>query len=267
MGEFGAMRFPLSRHPYLNQLIRERYKLNITEFSSPDDNAYTYINGILTRNKQARENPDMFQFNTSASERGKKYLALRQVHYICSSKILLFFNVSWWYVQEHISGGSSTSDLPIRSIYYPKTTSNQTDGGTLLASYTLGPNSIIWQSLSDSDAIELVLQQLIQIHRNSSNMRNYFQGGKVKHWCQDPHVRGAFAYLIPFQETELVDKLEASVSNVHFIGEYTSFVHGWVEGALSSAIRVAEAITIESEITAPTNGLQKIEQLYDLEIN
>ncbi|CAF1266334.1 unnamed protein product [Rotaria sordida] len=197
----------------------------------------------------------------------QKYLALRQVHYICSSKILLFFNVSWWYVQEHISGGSSTSDLPIRSIYYPKTTSNQTDGGTLLASYTLGPNSIIWQSLSDSDAIELVLQQLIQIHRNSSNMRNYFQGGKVKHWCQDPHVRGAFAYLIPFQETELVDKLEASVSNVHFIGEYTSFVHGWVEGALSSAIRVAEAITIESEITAPTNGLQKIEQLYDLEIN
>ncbi|CAF4754802.1 unnamed protein product, partial [Rotaria sp. Silwood1] len=90
------------------------------------------------------------------------------------------------------------------------------------------------------------------------NMRNYFQGGKVKHWCQDPYVRGAFAFLTPFQETELVEKLEAPISNIHFIGEYTSFVHGWVEGALSSAIRAAEAITTEPGTVVPTNGIQTI---------
>ncbi|CAF3809166.1 unnamed protein product [Rotaria sp. Silwood1] len=188
----------------------------------------------------------------------EKYLALRQIHYTCSSKILLFFNTSWWFTQENIQGGSSITDLPVRSIYYPKTTINQTDGGTLLASYTSSQDSIIWQSLSESDAIELALQQLIKIHRNSSNMRNYFQGGKVKHWCQDPYVRGAYAFLAPFQETELVEKLEAPISNIHFIGEYTSFVHGWVEGALSSAIRAAEAITTEPGTVVPTNGIQTI---------
>jgi monoamine oxidase len=71
MGDLGAMQFPLGAHPYVNQLIRERYKLPITQYSSSDDNAFTYINGILATNKQARENPDMFQFNTSSSERGK----------------------------------------------------------------------------------------------------------------------------------------------------------------------------------------------------
>ncbi|CAF2701584.1 unnamed protein product [Rotaria sp. Silwood2] len=409
MAELGPMRFPLASHPYLNNLIRERYKLNISDFSNFDDHAYTYINGILVTNKEANENPDIFQFNRTENERGKtpgqltseafrhayetyltggwsevlkqwdsysfqsylykmnlsraavdfaavsgnyetdlftsimgsirntivfsagsalyrisggndllaesmvnecktiesnrcsilysspisdvklmesnkiqlsldngtsqmfdiaivatpptvtqffnfeprslfiqKYLALRRVQYNCASKIFLFFNVSLWYTQENIRGGSSTTDLPIRSIYYPSTTSNQTDGGTVLASYTRSQNSMIWQSLSESDAIELALKQLIQIHRNSSNMRNYFQGGKVKHWCQDPFVRGSFASFIPFQETELVDPLQASISNIHFIGEYTSLFHGWIEGALSSAVRTAHAIGLET---------------------
>jgi monoamine oxidase len=71
IGELGAMRFPLIVQPYLDFLLRERYKLNITEFFNSNDNAYTYINGIFATNKQARENPDMFHFNTSQSERGK----------------------------------------------------------------------------------------------------------------------------------------------------------------------------------------------------
>jgi monoamine oxidase len=73
IGEFGAMRFPLEVHPNLNTLLRQRYnhKLNITEFYNWNDNAYLFLNGIFATMKQARENPDIFQFNTSESERGK----------------------------------------------------------------------------------------------------------------------------------------------------------------------------------------------------
>ncbi|CAF0895065.1 unnamed protein product [Rotaria sordida] len=377
IGDMGAMRFSLDAQPYLNHLVRQRYKLNITEIISSNDNAFKYINGIFATHKQARENPDIFQFNTSQNERGKtsdqlfseavkpiqqtlleegwssiqnkwdsysiesylhkmnlsraaidyiaiasnyesnsftaileriegrtknssssrsyrisngsdlliqsmvndcqtmksnrcsihistpvikvellpsnrirlttnisnnqifdtvvvattptvthfiefepridfvqKYLAMRQVNYICASKIYLFFNTSWWYTQENINGGSSDTDLPIRNINYPTMTNNQTDGGAILASYTFSKDSIAWQSLSESDAIELALRQLIQLHRNSSNMRNYFQGGKAKHWCEDPYERGAMTLFTPFQYTELFDKLQASVSNI-----------------------------------------------------
>jgi hypothetical protein len=36
-----------------------------------NDNASVYINGIFTTKGDARENPDIFKFNTTESERGK----------------------------------------------------------------------------------------------------------------------------------------------------------------------------------------------------
>ncbi len=71
IGELGAMRFPLDINPYLNTLIRERYKLNITEYDNTNDNITMYINGIFATKREARENPDIFKFNTTENERGK----------------------------------------------------------------------------------------------------------------------------------------------------------------------------------------------------
>ena len=71
IGELGAMRFPFGIHPYMDYLVRQRYKLNITEFPSSNINVYTYINGNFAREKQANETSDMFQSNTTQRERGK----------------------------------------------------------------------------------------------------------------------------------------------------------------------------------------------------
>lgn len=70
MGDLGPMRLPLDAHPYVSHLVRERYKLNITEFFNYNPNAYAYINGIFATLKEVDENPDIFRFNTSKSERG-----------------------------------------------------------------------------------------------------------------------------------------------------------------------------------------------------
>ncbi|CAF3797349.1 unnamed protein product [Adineta steineri] len=410
MSELGAMRLPLDTHSYLNTLIRERYKLNITPFANSNDNAYAYVNGIFGTMKELRENPIIFKFNMTKNEQGKtsqtlwltafqpilqtleqggwlavknqwdsysidsylksvnmsrdtinyinilrnyesgtycsilevfravlvyasgskfygidggndlliqamitecqsidsdrcsimysmpvievqlndsnkvqlrtknetidivdtlivattapaanlikfekridfvdKYRALRQIHYMCSTKVLLNFNVSWWYTQENINGGQSLTDLHVHSIYYPYIRNNQTNGGTIIAAYNLGTSSLVWQSLFESDIIELVLQQLIRLHRSSSNMRDYFQGGKVQHWCGDPYAHGAFARFIPFQETELFHQLQTPVSKIHFIGEHTTLVHGWVEGAIISAVHGALSVTRQKE--------------------
>ncbi|CAF1283605.1 unnamed protein product, partial [Rotaria sordida] len=175
----------------------------------------------------------------------EKYRAMRQVHYDCSSKVILFFNSSWWYNNENINGGRSITDLPIRFVYYPQ--NSNVNGGVILASYTWSQDSLLWQSLSDDDAIELALKNLIEIHPTTGdNMRDFFRGGKVKHWCQDEYVRGAFALFTPLQETDIFDVLKASVSNIHFIGEHTSSAHAWVEGALLSSLRSALIIQEET---------------------
>jgi len=71
IGELGAMRFPLDNHPYVNSLIRERYKMNITKFLDFNENIYKYTNGIFTTKKRAHQNSDTLQFNTSPREREK----------------------------------------------------------------------------------------------------------------------------------------------------------------------------------------------------
>jgi monoamine oxidase len=69
IGELGAMRFPLGNHPYLNSLIRQRYKMNITEFPNSNINVYTYINGIFSTKKQTNETPNTSQFSATQSQR------------------------------------------------------------------------------------------------------------------------------------------------------------------------------------------------------
>ncbi len=70
-GELGAMRFLPNIQPYINTLIRQRYKLNVTEFVNSNDNGYVYLNGIRATLREVRENPDIFKFNTSKNERRK----------------------------------------------------------------------------------------------------------------------------------------------------------------------------------------------------
>ncbi|CAF0790255.1 unnamed protein product [Adineta steineri] len=186
----------------------------------------------------------LINFNTR-SNFIDKYRSMRQLHYDCSSKILLFFNSSWWFNNENINGGRSVTDLPIRFVYYPQ--DSNVNGGVLVGSYTWSQDSLLWQSLSDDDAIELALKNLIELHPTTgNNIRTFFRGGKVKHWCEDEYARGAFALFTPLQETDIFDDLKLSVSNIHFIGEHTSSAHAWVEGAILSSLRSALIIQKET---------------------
>ena len=377
-GELGAMRFPLDGHPYVDSLIRKRYKLNITEFPNSDISVYMDKNERFSTVKQTNQIGNTFQFGETQNQQESvrkyidqlrfeavqpvvsiknqknascmkfcskksnvshaaesisnnfnrkieyyqieggsdtlvesmidncqqiesnrcfiryskpikqvqllnsnkvllttntddsqifdtvvvattanvaqlinfeprihftdKYLAMRQVNYLCATKVLLSFNVSWWYTQENIRGGLVVTDLLLRSIYYPWTNENQTNGGTILASYTFVQDSIIWQSFSEADAIDLALILLTKIHKSSSNLRDYFQNGTVKNWCQDPYILGAITDPAPIEESALMG-LQSPISNIYFIGEHTSSIRGWVEGALSSAVRAAAFIT------------------------
>ncbi|CAF1022356.1 unnamed protein product [Didymodactylos carnosus] len=178
-----------------------------------------------------------------------KYRSMRQLHYDCASKIILFFNYSWWLHNENIHGGCSITDLPIRFIYYYNFNDQsieQDGGGAIIASYTWSQDSMLWQSVSEQNAIDLALKQIMEIHRLSFEIQKYFQGGKIKHWCDDEYTHGAFALFTPLQDSDIFDDLQASVFNVHFMGEHTSTLHGWIEGSLLSAVRTALVIQEET---------------------
>ena len=123
--------------------------------------------------------------------------ALRQLHYDCSSKIVLYFNYSWWHDQ-NILGGSTTTDLPLRFIYYDNYNTtiyghNHTEA-VMLASYTFAQDSTLWSSSTLEQITNEALSNLEEVH-SRSDIRNYYLRTVVKHWCDDSFSHGAYALI------------------------------------------------------------------------
>lgn len=70
-GEFGAMRFASDIDSYTNVLIRQRYRLNSTQFVNWNGNARVYLNEISRTFDELKQNPDGFQFDLNMNERNK----------------------------------------------------------------------------------------------------------------------------------------------------------------------------------------------------
>lgn len=194
--------------------------------------------------------------------------ALRQLHYDCSSKIVLYFNYSWWHDQ-NISGGSTTTDLPLRFIYYDNFNTsihghNQTEA-VLLASYTFAQDSTFWSSSTAEQITDEALANLEEIH-SRSDIRNYYHRTVVKHWCDDSFSHGAYALFLPYQEEEIKPTLmESFGKKIFFAGEHLSTAHAWVEGAILSALRVLLQLPDEQfDVVVVGGGLLALQTAIEL---
>ncbi|XP_055022885.1 L-amino-acid oxidase [Boleophthalmus pectinirostris] len=172
-----------------------------------------------------------------------KMEALRSVHYISATKVILSFSDRFW-EHEGIKGGKSITDRISRFIYYPSHTFPDTTAGALLASYTCSDDSTLFQGMNDDQLMAEVLEDLVKIH--GEYIRPLWTGGLVKKWGLDPYSLGAFALFTPYQQGEYAKELFQSEGRVHFAGEHTSMPHGWIETAMKSALRAAKNINSQT---------------------
>jgi monoamine oxidase len=61
-------------------------------------------------------------------------------------------------------------------------------------------------------------------------------------WGSDRWARGAYAWYAPGQFLRFLPQLASAEGRLHFAGDHTSFLPGWIEGALESADRVVTEI-------------------------
>ncbi|CAF2140727.1 unnamed protein product [Rotaria magnacalcarata] len=216
--------------------IGMEYVTSNSMLPKPTDRYHTVI--VSTTATAARliefKNPDFFK---------DKYRALRQVHYDCASKVSLFFKKAWW-LDLGIDGGRSTTDLLARFAYFQNFNGSYVGGAAIIGSYTWSQDAIVWQSLSDNVSINTVLSNLNSIY-STPNVPSFSDGGKVKHWCDDPWSHGAFVLFTPYQELHLKRSLRDPVGSIYFIGEHTSSAHAWIEGGILSALEAALKIQEE----------------------
>ncbi|MCY9510665.1 flavin monoamine oxidase family protein [Paenibacillus larvae] len=165
-----------------------------------------------------------------------KRRAIRELNYMASTKIAIEFKSRFW---EKVGqrGGRSITDLPIRFTYYPSYGIGTKGHSMLLASYTWADEALLWDSLYEQERIQIALSNLAEIYGNQ--VYSQFISGFSFSWNQNPYSCGGFANFEPGQELALAPYTTTPEGRVHFAGEHTTKVHGWMQGAIESGIRVA----------------------------
>jgi monoamine oxidase len=135
-----------------------------------------------------------------------------------------------------LSGGAST-DLPVASLSH--VTAEQPGPRAILESYAGGANARRLAGMPLRDRLEFVVDQSSRIF---PELRSQFEGGTSISWGTDPWAKGAYAWFKPGQLALLPPRPDLPEGRVHFAGDHTSALPGWMQGALASAQRVVQEI-------------------------
>ncbi|XP_044839912.1 L-amino-acid oxidase-like [Mauremys mutica] len=174
--------------------------------------------------------------------------ALRSIHYASTTKVALACTEKFW-EKDGIQGGSSVTDRPSRFIYYPN--HNFSSGvRVIVASYTWNNDAEFFLPLSDEKCIDVVPEDLAEIHKISKDhLRCVCDKHVIHRWNLDKHSMGAFALFTPYQFANYSGPLFQNEGRVHFAGEHTAQPHGWIDTAMKSAVRAARNIHRDSYLS------------------
>ena len=111
----------------------------------------------------------------------------------------------------------------------------------LLASYTWGQDARRLGHLPPEERVEVVTRQLARIHPEieEAGMVDDFA---TMFWDEYPWTNASFAELLPGQQQSMHAAAAKPEGNVFFAGEHTSLDTGWIQGAVSSALRAVREI-------------------------
>ena len=168
----------------------------------------------------------------------EKQKAIRELNYDASAKILFQCKRRFWEEDDGIVGGGSETDLPIRAMYYPDH-GQETGRGVILASYTWAQDAERWGSLPENKRIQQALENAALIH---PQIIQEFEVGVSHFWHNDEYAGGAFALFYPGQLKRLHPYIIAPEERIYFAGEHASRAHAWIDGAIESGLRAANAI-------------------------
>jgi monoamine oxidase len=171
---------------------------------------------------------------------GAKQRAIRQLQYESATKVLAVTERRFWETDDGIYGGSTFTDLPSQATVYPSDNAEARDPavaggpGVLLASFTWGKAAQVVDRLPAAARAEFQMSQVAKIHPQL-NEAGMVRGSVAWSWDEHPWARGGFAFPAPGQRSLLRDAA-APEGRIHFAGEHCSLNHGWIQGALESAL-------------------------------
>jgi len=213
-------------------------------------------------------------------------LAARTLGYSEAIKVGIKFKRAWWIhdLRQYSvkQGGLGHSDLPIRTCVYPSYNIQDPSGepAVLLCTYTLGQDaqriatlisnaSDHQQKLADEATLkEILLRSLAKLHKNDEQPEEYLYDMitalYVDHhafsWYHAPFTSGAFAGFGPGQFSTRWGDITRPSGNIVNIGELSSAHHGWVVGALESAVHGMHSwLSVNRHIEGAVQAMEVLE--------
>lgn len=243
---------------------KETKKILVSVVGEPSDCREAYTTVFNTTSLACLQRVDLTGLGLHPSQKD----AIRTLHYDDSAKVAIKFSYPWWITDCGISsGGTASSDLPLRTCVYPSYNINDPKDkpAVLLCSYTWAQDatrigSLIKNNSNGSDDPDqdelrnLMLDNLARLHLKNfqqqqdkpdlklDEARKIIGEAYVEHhaysWSHDPFTSGAFALFGPAQFANLYPYLSrpAADSRFHICGEASSAHHAWIVGALDSAL-------------------------------
>jgi monoamine oxidase len=197
---------------------------------------------------------------------------LRSVMSMPALKALVPFPKPWWQ-RANVTAGRSTTDLPIRQVYYMETaaTNDATNTNSLmLATYADGRTESFWRSLLDptkekyAEKPNIFLPPDDPARKYTSEEREVFMRvlkpmlarmhelqlseipdpylPRVKDWSADPYGGGWHFWRPMIKVWDTMPRVRRPIAHtpVYICGEAYANQQGWVEGALTSAEHVLQ---------------------------
>jgi monoamine oxidase len=166
--------------------------------------------------------------------------AVDAVPYASVVKFGLQFSRRFWEEDEHIFGGISYTDLPIRQISYPSANLNAGGKGVLLGGYVFdGPNAYEFTAMSPAERVKRAVEFGTEIH---PQYRTEFENGVSVAWSRVPFTLGcAGDWSDEARKAHYNDLCEID-GRIVLAGEHASYIPAWQEGAILSALDAIERL-------------------------
>jgi monoamine oxidase len=160
--------------------------------------------------------------------------AIDAVPYASAVKFGLQFKRRFWEEDEHIFGGISYTDLPIRQISYPSSGYNSGGKGVLLGGYVFGgPNAYEFTAMSPAERVRRAIDYGGKIHPQYADE---FENGVAVAWHRAPFTLGCAGDWSEETRALHYDNLCRIDGRIVLAGEHASYIPAWQEGAILSAL-------------------------------
>lgn len=189
-----------------------------------------------------------------------KQRAIQELKYQPATKILAITKKRFWELDDKIFGGGTFTDLPTGMTYYPSDNTQAKNPlvshspSVMLASYTWGEAALQLDQLDPEKQKSCVIKNLSHLHPQITQL-DMLQ--KITNWSWNNHEwsKGAFAFYLPSQHSDLYEAIIAPEGRIYFAGEHASLKHSWMQGALESALQAVQEMLILARSVNDCQGI------------